>query len=566
MQHLWLIIKIDLLGFWNGLTRQSGGKLRGKLARTVIFTVLFFAFLTWTGLKAGQFMQVAFAGQPALLQEIEASFLSITAAALFLLLFFGGLQTLYNDLYQAEEPRFLLTTPLPVSVVFGSRYLKTWGSNLFTLLPFIGALWVGFGAAHHAPVAYYLAVALVLILATTLFTSFISLLVMLVMRFFSSPRIKQLVTVGSVVVTVAFILGLQMMGRTTPDPRVALELMNDHLDGQSGLWPHVWMAKSLLIFLDRYPYSFLESLFPLLLLSFVLTLAAIILARQTFLAGWAASGEFSSRAQKTRQSIEGQSPGWLRGPILGILRKDLLVLKRTPMMWSGLLVLLVIIGFSLTGMSQGPGGSEADVMVKTMVLILLLFLQSANSVTLMSLSLEGRSWWLMEQAPVKPEILYQAKYVYVYLINFLISGGAVLILTFWPGFPMHPWYISFPVVILGTSIYTSVSVGIDILEPSFEAGARMTAAGGDARRGTGTAKMMGSLMISNLLMALVGLAAAFPLYYQYIGLSVFLSPTAAAVLAGVIVVILAVVCNYTFYMAGCRRLKTMLAGKSSQHF
>ena len=136
---------------------------------------------------------------------------------------------------------------------------------------------------------------------------------MLVMRFFSSPRIKQLVTVGSVVVTVAFILGLQMMGRTTPDPRVALELMNDHLDGQSGLWPHVWMAKSLLIFLDRYPYSFLESLFPLLLLSFVLTFV-LLLFWPGRLAGWAPAGirPGTENPPVNRGSVTRR----LRGPIL----------------------------------------------------------------------------------------------------------------------------------------------------------------------------------------------------------------------------------------------------------
>ena len=74
MQHLWLIIKIDLLGFWNGLTRQSGGKLRGKLARTVIFTVLFLLSDLDRSKKPAA-LQVAFAGQPALLQEIEAVYL-----------------------------------------------------------------------------------------------------------------------------------------------------------------------------------------------------------------------------------------------------------------------------------------------------------------------------------------------------------------------------------------------------------------------------------------------------------------------------------------------------------
>lgn len=564
------ILKVDLLGLRNSFTR---GGLKKKLAG--IFGTLSFLAFAWLigfgGFKAASFFRVAFRDYPGLLHLVELNFLTAGSLAVFMLLFMNGVKVIYDNFYESGDLPFLLATPLPVGAVFASKFLKSVGTNLFYLLPFIGALWAGYGVATGAPWGFYLMIMATLVLATVLFTAVASLLVMVIMRFVPSQKMKQFILVGSLLIGLIFVLASQYFSSILADnkgmePRIFFESVGRWGLEKTGYLPHIWVAKSILLFIPGFAYNAYESILPLGVLAVALLAAAIALARWSFVTGWSASRESApgTKRSSARQARRGEGAFRGTGGVLwGTLRKDFRVLKRTPMMWYNILVLLVVLGFLAYNMSRDPGNAfkpgRMD-FVKTLMLFIIMFVGAAGgtSTSAMSLSLEGKSWWFIKQAPVNPREFYLAKFLYGYLPNLLMSGVAVMAFYLLPAIPMHPVYISVPVLLLATSVLISAGVTLDILSPNFEMVKTLSIGGFQNTVGAG--KILISLLASMFLVVFLGAIVAFPSYSDRIGIFSGLSHQASTGLSLAVFVILALALDYLCFWVGRKRLEVLFVG------
>ena len=92
-----------------------------------------------------------------------------------------------------------------------------------------------------------------------------------------------------IIVFVGQYMSLFSSGETEIDPMVLIESTKSWGFEQIGYMPNVWMAKSLLLFVDGYAFSFSESLLPLLVSSVLLIIVSMCLAERAFLTGWSQS-------------------------------------------------------------------------------------------------------------------------------------------------------------------------------------------------------------------------------------------------------------------------------------
>jgi ABC-2 type transport system permease protein len=418
--HILTILRVDMLGMWNGITR---GRKRAVFS-TCLGVLFFFGFIGvvgFGGFKFASFTRDTFADYPTLICRIEFNVLSASSIAAFVMLLLTGIRVIYGNFYESGDLSFLMSTPLPIRSVFGAKFLKSLGTNLLSLFPLNGALWVGYGIAVGALPLFYVVVVVTLLCVTSLFTALASLIVMIIMRVIPSQKMKQIImTLSLLVALIGVFVGqyvsVAMSGDTRMDPAQLLESTGGWGLEKVSYMPNVWMAKSILLFVDGYSYSFSESLLPLLAASVLLVLMSMSLAEWTFLSGWSQSRETDAGRKLTtakRLTTEQKAFAGRSGVFYGVLRKDIRILMRTPMMWYNFLVGFIIVGFMVYRMAvQGEEPSAEEVPFVKMLFLFIVLLMSASMSgfsSSFSVSLEGKSWWIIQYLPIKSAAFYLHK-------------------------------------------------------------------------------------------------------------------------------------------------------------
>lgn len=568
MGHILTILRVDILEMWNGITRGARRRVLSAFL-ALIFFFIFMGFVGFGGFKFASFTRDTFADYPVLIRLIEFNILSASSIAAFVMLLLTGIRVIYGNFYESGDLSFLMSTPLPIQSVFGAKFLKSFGTNLLSLLPLNGALWVGYGIAVGASPLFYLVTGVTLLCVTSLFTALTSLIVMIVMRFVPSQKMKQIIMVLSLLVALIGVfvgqyISVVMSGDVQMDPVQLLESTGGWGLEKVSYVPNVWMTKSILLFVDGYGFSFFESLLPLLVSSMLLVMASMSLAEWTFLTGWSQSRETDAGRKLigARQlATQEKAFGGKSGALYGVLRKDIRVLLRTPMMWYNFLASFVIMGFMVYRIGiQGEEPSAEEIPFVKMLLLFMVLLMSASMSGLtssFSVSLEGKSWWIMQHIPMKPGAFYLAKLFYGYIPSFAVAAIIILILGFIPSVPVYPIYISLPTLAGVLSVQVSIALVLDIWSPNFDSSVGMESLRG--RRKVGGIKVLVSNVTSVLVVFLLAAIFAFPLYYDSIGLA-GLTRSTANLIAVVVFAMVIVALGYACYLFGCRQLQRLFVG------
>ena len=177
-----------------------------------------------------------------------------------------------------------------------------------------------------------------------------------------------------------------------------------------------------------------------------------------------------------------------------------------------------------------------------------------------SVSLEGKSWWMIKSMPVEPGAYYLAKQVYGFLASSVIGVLVVLGMTAARQVPIPPLYISIPTVLAVGSAIAAVSLLFDILYPDFDLGGALASSSGRPRSGGSTGKLMAVMLGSMAIVVFPGAVFAFPLYYSDIGWTAWMSPVVAEACAAVAFVAIVLAANWLCYRIGSRKLATMFVG------
>jgi hypothetical protein len=569
VRYIWVIMRVDILGMRNDIARSSWKRILSVVFGFVFFFV-FVGFVGYGGFMIAGITRDIFSDFPEVVKSIEFNILSASSIAAFIMLFLTGIRSVYSNFYESNDLQFLMSTPLPTLSVFGTKFLKSLGTNLLSLLPLNGALWFGYGFAVKAPFVFFVTTIVVLLCVALLFTAVTSLIVMTVMRFVRSQRLKQLMTVLSllfalIIVFVGQYMSLVSFGETEIDPMVLLESTKSWGFEQIGYMPNVWMAKSLLLFVDGYAFSFSESLLPLLVSSVLLIIVSMCLAERAFLTGWSQSRELDAGRKRTDVVLESMEKKAFSGPsgaLYGVLRKDLQLLRRTPVMWYNFFVNVVIVGFMVYRISisgEIPDTEEIP-FIKVFILFMVLLISASISgfAGTFSVSLEGKSWWIMQYLPIKPGAFYWAKLLYGCIPSFVVSGLILVIISFVPSIPSYPVWLCLLVLMAVLSVQMSIGLIFDIFSPNFSVSIFAESAGG-GRKGVGGIKALISMAVSVLAVFLLAAIFAFPLYYANIGLTGITQITAYFIAVIMFLTVTGII-NYICYFLGCKRLEKLFVG------
>lgn len=562
MREAALILKYDLLAMRNSLI-QGGLKkaLPGSIG--ILVTLMLAFFIGSGGYKMTRLTRTILDSNPEVMYATEFNLIAGASLAIFVLLLLAGFRVIYQNFYESEDLFFLLATPLSTGSIFGVKFLHSFNQNLLMLLPFTGALWVGYGLGVGAPPAYYLIALLTLLLANGIFTALASLLLLLISGLVSSQKMKQFLTVGSMLLVLVIVLASQyyssLAARMRVEPGSLLEGVAGWNIGATSLLPHIWISKSLLLTIHGFTFSFIESLLPLILLTLVMILAALSLARRSFISGWSFSHDYAPTRRPSRKRNRGIR---LFGGLGGIVKKDLLTFKRLPLVWYNLLVILIIMGFMGFNLASDTDGSASFARGLLLFLLLLITAQMGSNLSTYALSMEGSSWWVIQQSPLQPAALYRAKLLSASLPSLLNSVTVLLVLYLIPGVPMYPWYFTIPVLVLSISLFSSLCLLLDIYGPNFEIGLPQGGGSSRSRRSARSGKTLGAMFLLTIMAGLIFALLSFSSYAKFLPVFSALSPSLQYSIGIALFLLVVTGGDYICYQMGKKQLANLLTGKN----
>ncbi len=539
MKQTMLLLKAEWRMMFNSMFRSDKKGIKRLLFGLIgVAAMVYLAWLIGVGVSSLiTFVTGLLSDYPELVMMTKVNILSAMALALFFLMFITGFTSIYSSLFESGDMRFLMGTPVGIGSIYSAKFLKAFWTNLVSILPFNLPVWIGFGLASDVGPMYYIMTVVAMILAVLMFTSVVAMVVMMISRYVSSQKMKQLVMVGSLVLGVILVIAIQLLSSVMSRSQ-GIDLEN--LAASVGGWglgsqwflPHVWVVKAPLAMVEGYGFSLLESLVPLVVFSVGAFLISVKVAQRVFLKGWSSSREFGD-AKKSKgasgKTVKSAGIGFntFKGQFGSIFYKDLLVWKRQPVLWYGVLIAGIALAFFMFNMSA-PGmdgaAEEGFSIIREMLLFMIVFMCSYSSggLSVFSVSMDGEGIWLLKSSPISPRKYYLAKMAVVMAPGTVIAVLAIVGMALFSGLPQYPIYISLPMAIATLSVITAMQLLTDIVKPNFNL--KIAGFGGGKAMNDPFKSIV--LVFSSMISSVVLVALfALPSYYTFIpflsGLSVF---------------------------------------------
>ena len=439
-----LRVQTVLRGFRRSTRRRKFGTM---VLLLVVITLLGGLFaLSWVLL--GLTRSPEFAGIAGDVGPFINSLPALVLGGAFLGILFTSFGVLLQALYLAGDMDFLLSAPIPHRAVFVSKLLQAILPNL-GLIGFFGLpLLFGLGAAGRYNPLYYPMVIAVLVALALAAAGLASLLVMLTVRVVPARRVAEVL--GFLGATVSILcsqsgqlanLNHLSSGQTTR----ALQLVA-RLDAP---WsPLSWAGQGLMRLGEGRWLEAAGLLALVLVLSATGFAVALTVSERLYYSGWArmqAVGKKKGAARPaSRPNLWGSRVRGIPPAMQAVMLKDFRTLRRDLRNMSQLvtpLILGIIYAIMLvrSGGVPDPGRGEApawamEAMRKAlsfggMAIALFIGWSLLGRLAGMGFSQEGRSYWLLKSAPVRPADLLAAKFMIAYLPAAALGWGFLLILS-----------------------------------------------------------------------------------------------------------------------------------------
>ena len=434
-------------------------KLGGKIGAIILYTMLlgFGVFVFWLSKVLLDFVR-----SPEMARYTGMDFTSVLAsipALILSTLFIGTLLTsfgvLLQALYLSGDMDFLIATPVPIRAVFIAKLLQAVIPN-FAIMALLGLpILFGLGASNGYTPIYYPLVILVMVALALAAAGLASLLVMLVVRVMSPRRAAEILAFFGAL----FGFACSQMGNFANIFGRNIQVSGTRLTGilllaETRWLPLNWAGQGLAELGQNHWLSGFILLGATLGVAVGIFVFALLTAEQLYYSGWAgmqivahkktARSPRTSRASRANVVGKGIARLFSR-PVLGLVHKDYLMLRRDLRNVSGLItpvILGVMYTFSLLrrGSETPFDGGAANVFSESfrvafsytsVGMSLFVGWMALSRLAAMGFSQEGRNYWLLKVSPVRPGHLLMAKFLVAYLpaiglgLIFLIVISAV---------------------------------------------------------------------------------------------------------------------------------------------
>lgn len=450
LADFWLLWELRWQLTWNRFrARKTGGKI--GLGVAVFWVGGWAIFLSGAiGFGAGALLR----RYPGIHLEPLLPGAILTAVALILLLSSFGVAL--GALFFSRDLDLLMSAPVDRRAVFTSKILDGVGLYyaivLATAVPALITYGIGLG---YGP--FYYLLALVTVLASPLLPAgFGALLVLLVARFAPARRVKEflgfvgaLVGLGCAVLGNTSRLWTSRLGDTGADPAQLLREAQ-RLEGLPV--PSLIAGRGLALAGTGHWAGALGDVVGFLAITAGFFACCVLAADRLYAAGWVrmqSSG--TARRSRERAAREAAGGGWLRrAPAwAALMLKDWRVIPRDlrnfAQMLTPLLILPVVYVNLLAGRNSeglaavgaaGQGRAVDGAVIVVALGVLTTTFLICSRVALTSISMEGRSWWVLKAAPLSRLELLGGKFAAAMIPFAALSTVLLLGAALWKGF--HP--------------------------------------------------------------------------------------------------------------------------------
>ena len=390
--------------------RRQAGKgdwLRVLLfaALTVLFGLFIFASFYRMLLYVGRFAEFT--------APLTHQILGTVSAFILTVLFASTVITALSNQYLSEDLSLLVSSPVPLPALYGSRLILTGLQSSWMVLLFCLPIYLAFAVTSPAPVQFLTAVGLTLLPMMAIACSTGSILTSLLMASFPAKRVREMLVLLGVffVILVVFLIRMQQPEKLL-NPRSIYDVSDFFATFRtpaSPFLPSSWMTELLIAGRRASPLPWM----PLALLWSSASASVIVgcwLARGLYWRGYSRAQESRPARISTLPVVDrlfsiATRPFELR--FRSLLLKDLRTFARDTTQWSQLLLLLALVVVYLYNFSVLPANfTFAQFYLQNLFSFLNLglagFVLSAVAVRFVftSVSVEGRSFWIIRTSPL----------------------------------------------------------------------------------------------------------------------------------------------------------------------
>ena len=455
MHTLAILLKSSWHGWVNSIRYTSEAR-RKKIAEIIGFFILIIAlFLMGRAVFRAAETQLGDAYGRTILQAINI-FMTLGVFILAKDAMEGSLK----QLYEAPDTSLLLSSPLPPSTVFGFKLIQLIASNVPSMLIWLFPPWIAFGRLFHLPWHFYVALIPTCFCLLVVIMGEISIIMMLIVRFFSSRRMIQFLKILGTTIGVAagLLLAMSFLALDKSD-QIAQFILTRLKAPASDWYPHVWAAKLMMSWLPESGEHPLRWAGQLIGASAGVPVLATILASKIYPRSW----EYARRVEvgakrKQKKVVEFSLVG--RGKIRSMMTKDFLVFVRnkgrvTMIVMLTLIILMVM--FGITYEMRKNGGQDTNPLFGLTVQIMVYSVMITLGLTWGGFKSESKTWWLLKSGPISPEVLFKGKFLIatlcaiVYANVWILLGLILFQIPIWLWLPM----------LSGTTIITAAAIAFN---------------------------------------------------------------------------------------------------------
>jgi ABC-2 type transport system permease protein len=405
------------------------------------------------------------------------SVLTSIPALVLSVLFMGTLLTsfgvLLQALYLSNDMDFLVATPVPLRAVFVAKLLQAVIPN-FALMALLGLpILFGLGASSGYGPLYYPLVILVMVALALAAAGLASLLVMLVVKVMSPRRAAEILAFFGAL----FGFACSQLGNFSRIFGSNIHISGTRLGGilllaQTRWLPLNWAGQGLVELGQNHWLAGLLLLGGTLGVAVGIFVFALLTAEQLYYSGWA--GMQVVARKKTSRPVRVSTAGRVNllgsgiarlfsRPVLGILQKDYLTMRRDLRNVAGLItpiILGIMYTFSLLRSGGEPpvGRGEAPTWFMESFRMLLAYGNVGMSLFVgwmvlsrlagMGFSQEGKNYWVLKASPVHPGQLLLAKFLFAYLPAIGLGLVFLLVISAVQGFTAVQFVYSLIVMLM----------------------------------------------------------------------------------------------------------------------
>lgn len=489
---VWKLVLLRLRISYNSFRHA---KLRGKIGRLILYLMLlgFGYFVFWlsqlllSAIHSPEFAQLSGIDLESVLGSIPALILS----TLFLGILLTSFGVLLQALYLSGDMDFLLSTPVPIRAVFIAKLMQAVLPNFALTCLFGIPILFGLGASSGFVFAYYPLVLLVMITLAFAAAGLASLLVMLVVRVISPRRAAEILAFAGAM----FGFLCSQTGNLASTFEKNIHISGTRLAGILYLantrWlPLNWAGQGLVALGQSHWATGLLLMGATLGFTAGVFWFALLTAEKWYYSGWAGM-QVVSRKKIPRPSRPAHPSAahigrWMArifsSPVLGIIQKDFLTIRRDLRKLSQLIspiILGAMYTFSLLrGRGESSGGlGDASTWFAESFLVALTYLSVGMSLFVgwmllsrlagMGFSQEGRNYWILKVAPVRTGQLIIAKFLVAYLPAVGLGLIFLFVISILQGFSIVQFLYSLLILMMCQAGATGILLAFGVAGANF---------------------------------------------------------------------------------------------------